>query len=115
MTNLNVKIFLSAGCRKLLKIKARKWRFCEPNAVEDGCRPYYKRIRRWLSESTEEMVKEKSQRVNEPGVVVKCLFDPITMDDIADNLPENVRTAGHITNRRFKFNHNSWDSDKRVS
>ena len=59
------------------------------------------------------MVKEKLQRVNEPGVVVKCLFDPMTMDDIADNLPENVRNAGHIRNRHF--NHNSWHSDKRVS
>jgi hypothetical protein len=39
-------------------------------------------------ENTEEMVKEKLQRVNEPDVVVKCLFDPMTnMDDIADNLP----------------------------
>ena len=47
-----------------------------------ACRPYYKRSRRWLSENTEEMVKEKLQRVNEPGVVVKCLFDPMTMDDI---------------------------------
>ena len=47
-------------------------------------------------ENTEEMVKEKLQRVNEPGVVVKCLFDPMTMDDIADNFPENLRNAGHI-------------------
>ena len=46
-------------------------------------------------ENTEEMVKEKLQRVNEPGEVVKCLFDPMTMDDIADNFPENVRNAGH--------------------
>ena len=49
-------------------------------------------------ENTEEMVKgvkEKLQRVNEPGVVVKCLFDPMTMDDIADNFPENLRNAGH--------------------
>ena len=45
-------------------------------------------------ENTEEMVKEKLQRVNEPGEVVKCLFDPLTMD-IADNFPENVRNAGH--------------------
>ena len=45
-------------------------------------------------ENTEEMVKEKLQRVNEPGEVVKCLFDPMTMD-IADNFPENVRNAGH--------------------
>ena len=65
------------------------------------------------SENTEEMVKEKLQRVNEPGEVVKCLFDPMTMDDIADNFPENLRNAGHNTNRRF--NHNSWHSDKRVS
>jgi hypothetical protein len=28
-------------------------------------------------ENTEEMVKEKLQRVNEPGEVVKCLFDPM--------------------------------------
>jgi hypothetical protein len=47
-------------------------------------------------ENTEEMVKEKLQRVNEPGVVVKCLFDPMTMDDIADNFPENLRNASHI-------------------
>jgi hypothetical protein len=40
------------------------------------------------------MVKKKLQRVNELDVVVKCLFDPRTMDDIADNLPENVRNAG---------------------
>jgi hypothetical protein len=46
-------------------------------------------------ENTEEMVKEKLQRVNEPGEVVKCLFDPVTMDDIADNFPENLRNAGH--------------------
>ena len=46
-------------------------------------------------ENTEEMVKEKLQRVNEPGEVVKCLFDPMTMDDIADNFPENLRNAGH--------------------
>ena len=66
-------------------------------------------------ENTEEMVKEKLQRVNEPGEVVKCLFDPMTMDDIVDNFPENVRNVGHkpITNRRF--NHNIWHSDKRVS
>ena len=43
-------------------------------------------------ENTEEMVKEKLQRVNEPGEVVKCLFDPMTMDDIADNFPENFET-----------------------
>ena len=46
-------------------------------------------------ENTEEMVKEKLQRVNAPGEVVKCLFDPMTMDDIADNFLENVRNAGH--------------------
>jgi hypothetical protein len=46
-------------------------------------------------ENTEEMAKEKLQRVNEPGEVVKCLFDPMTMDDIADNFPENVRNVGH--------------------
>ena len=46
-------------------------------------------------ENTEEMVKEKLQRVNELGEVVKCSFDPMTMDDIADIFPENVRNAGH--------------------
>jgi hypothetical protein len=70
--------------------------------------------RKRMHENTEEVVKEKLQRVNEPGVVVKCLFDPTTMDDIeyiAENLPENLRNDGHIyTNRRF--NHNSWHSDK---
>ena len=46
------------------------------------------------------MVKEKLQRVNEPGVVVKCVFDRMTVDaemddikDIAENLPENLRNA----------------------
>ena len=51
--------------------------------------------RKRMHENTEEVVKEKLQRVNEPGVVVKCLFDPMTMDDIADNFPENLRNAGH--------------------
>ena len=46
-------------------------------------------------ENTVEMVKEKLQRVNEPGEVVKCLFGPMTMDDIADNFPENLRNASH--------------------
>jgi hypothetical protein len=46
-----------------------------------------------MHENAEEMVKEKLQRVNEPGVVVKCLFDPMTMDDIediAENLPQKT-------------------------
>jgi hypothetical protein len=38
------------------------------------------------------MVKKKLQRVNEPDVVVKCLFDPMTMDDIADNSPAILQT-----------------------
>ena len=57
--------------------------------------------RKRMHENAEElMVKEKLQRVNEPGVVVKCLFDPMTVDakmddieDIAENLPENLRNA----------------------
>jgi hypothetical protein len=57
-----------------------------------------------MHENAEEMVKEKLQRVNEPGVVVKCLFDPMTMDDIediAENFTaENLRNASHIKHKQ---------------
>ena len=56
--------------------------------------------RKCMHESTAEMVREKLQRVNEPGVVVKCLFDSTTMDaemddieDIPENSPDNLRNA----------------------
>ncbi|XP_022807135.1 uncharacterized protein LOC111344188 [Stylophora pistillata] len=56
--------------------------------------------RKRTHESTEEMAKEKSKRVNEPGVCVKYLFQSTTTDvemddieDLAENLPDNLRNA----------------------
>jgi hypothetical protein len=70
-----------------------------PQRSQDKAKRVAERRKR-MHENTEEMVKEKLQRVNEPGVAVKCLFDPMTMDaemddieDIAENLPENLRNA----------------------
>lgn len=56
------------------------------------------RRKRMLERETDEMVAEKLQKVNEPGVVVKCLFDSmnsemVDIEDITENLPENLRNA----------------------
>lgn len=54
------------------------------------------RRKRMLERDTEEMVTEKLQRVNEPGVVVKSLlfdsmdFEMDDIEDITENLPDNL-------------------------
>ena len=63
---------------------------------QDKAKRVAERRKRMPENAEELMVKEKLQRVNKPGVVVNCLFDPMTMDgemDDIENLPENLRNA----------------------
>ena len=64
------------------------------------------RRKRSLERETDEIVAEKLQKVDEPGVVVKSLFDSTMMDsemvdieDIAENLPYNLSHA--MTQTKF--------------
>ena len=87
------------GCLLLINMGHQKSNINEASLQRSQDKRDAERRKR-MHENTEEMVKDKLQRVNEPGVVVKCLFDPMTMDaemddieDIAENLPENLRNA----------------------